>query len=250
MEFDSHLFGMRIGRLGDGPLTEIRARAAVEWSRVNRVRCLYYLCPAHDAKSMAIAQQFGFLVVDVRVTFAITSEDYLKESGSPTPSPLDGDIAIRSHLPSDVSELTSIAATSYTDTRFYQDPRFAREACDRLYEIWVEKSCRGYAEAVLVADVEGQPAGFITCHLTPKGEGNIGLVGVSEHARGRRLGKMLVRAALDWFAQRGTLRVTVVTQGRNLAAQRLYQRSGFLTNRVDLWLHRWSENEHDASPSV
>ena len=31
----------------------------------------------------------------------------------------------------------------------------------------------------------------------------------------------------------------VVTQGRNIAGQRLYQRCGFLTRSVELWYHKW-----------
>jgi ribosomal protein S18 acetylase RimI-like enzyme len=33
--------------------------------------------------------------------------------------------------------------------------------------------------------------------------------------------------------------VSVVTQGRNVAAQRLYQRAGFVTASTQLWYHRW-----------
>ena len=30
-----------------------------------------------------------------------------------------------------------------------------------------------------------------------------------------------------------------MTQGHALAGQRLYQRAGFLTSRVELWFHLW-----------
>jgi hypothetical protein len=32
---------------------------------------------------------------------------------------------------------------------------------------------------------------------------------------------------------------TVVTQGRNVAAQRTYQGAGYRTSRTSLWFHRW-----------
>jgi dTDP-4-amino-4,6-dideoxy-D-galactose acyltransferase len=51
-----------------------------------------------------------------------------------------------------------------------------------------------------------------------------------------------VNASLGWFAQHGCDRVQVVTQGRNLAAQRLYQRAGFLTADLKLWYHKWYQN--------
>jgi hypothetical protein len=33
--------------------------------------------------------------------------------------------------------------------------------------------------------------------------------------------------------------VQVITQGRNYAAQRLYQRAGFVTRKTELWYHKW-----------
>jgi dTDP-4-amino-4,6-dideoxy-D-galactose acyltransferase len=52
---------------------------------------------------------------------------------------------------------------------------------------------------------------------------------------------LLVDQALAWFAQQKVTRVQVVTQGRNILAQRMYQRSGFVTHTVKLWYHRWFE---------
>ena len=108
-----------------------------------------------------------------------------------------------------------------------------------MYETWTEKSCHGYADAVLVAEMNGQAAGYISCHLLDGAEGNIGLVGIGAEWRGMGLGTALVNTGLRWFADQGVTRATVVTQGRNWQAQRLFQRSGFMTRTVQLWYHRW-----------
>jgi ribosomal protein S18 acetylase RimI-like enzyme len=49
----------------------------------------------------------------------------------------------------------------------------------------------------------------------------------------------LTEAALAWFCAQGLQRAQVVTQGRNIAAQRLYQKCGFRTGEIALWYHRW-----------
>jgi hypothetical protein len=33
----------------------------------------------------------------------------------------------------------------------------------------------------------------------------------------------------------------VVTQGRNIRSQQMYQRSGFVLSRVEIWHHLWAE---------
>ena len=96
------------------------------------------------------------------------------------------------------------------------------------------------ADIVLVADQRGEPVGYITGKLHPEVEkGDIGLVSVSAQARGIGIGSQLIHAILTWFATQHIKQVVVVTQGRNIAAQRLYQRFGFQTQIVQLWYHRW-----------
>ena len=52
--------------------------------------------------------------------------------------------------------------------------------------------------------------------------------------RDRGIGWALVAESLRWFAVHGARQVSVVTQGRNVQAQRLYQHCGFLTRSMQL----------------
>ena len=124
------------------------------------------------------------------------------------------------------------------------------EQCSALYQTWIRRSClEDYADAVWVAEIAGQPAGYVTCHLDQQAkDGSIGLVGIAEQARGQKVGEQLVKRALDWFAGQGMATVSVVTQGSNIAAQRLYQKCGFASRSLQLWYHKWYVNP--ASPEV
>ena len=79
------------------------------------------------------------------------------------------------------------------------------------------------------------PVGLITLQAKA-GIGSIGLIAVDAAFRGRGLGTALIRAALEWCAGRGCSIVEVVTQGRNLAATRLYESNGFAVSALaNVW---------------
>jgi ribosomal protein S18 acetylase RimI-like enzyme len=151
-------------------------------------------------------------------------------------------VRVRPATGTDLRRLRRIAAVSHRDSRFYHDRHFDRRRCDALYAGWIETSCADPAGVVLVAavaDPAGPPVGYVTGTIGEDGEGRIGLFAVTPDARGRGVGGALVAAVLDWFAGRGADPVSVVTQGRNVRAQRLYQRFGMRTRSVELWFHRW-----------
>jgi ribosomal protein S18 acetylase RimI-like enzyme len=136
--------------------------------------------------------------------------------------------------------MRALAASAYQDTRFYYDLRFPREKCALLYQLWIEKAVTSSEEEVIVAEVNGQVCGYITCDLSATPEsGSIGLVGVSAPNHNKGVGTALVEAAVAWFSARGVSEITVVTQARNIAGQRLYQRCGFRTAEVNIWYHKW-----------
>ena len=70
-------------------------------------------------------------------------------------------------------------------------------------------------------------------------EGQIGLVGCQARRFGEEASEKI------WFWRRWTgsdteaREVTVVTQGKNRAAQRLYQQCGFMSRDLQLWYHKW-----------
>lgn len=230
LAWDSDFFGLRIARLNRSRLDDATVVAALEWCEAQRVDCLYFLADADHANTPSLAEQHGFQLTDVRIT--------LEQSLVPPTSRSQDGGAIRLAREEDLRVLRGIAGRTHRDTRFYFDGHFDRDQCDRLYETWIENSYRGYAQAVLVAEVEKAPAAYLTCHLKGQ-EAQIGLLGVAEQHQGKRLGTRLVGRFLDWSREQGATRGSVVTQGRNLAAQRLYQRSGFVTASVQLWYHRW-----------
>lgn len=236
LEWDTAFFGFRIARVLGDVLTRERVSQIDTWCRQTGVRCLYFLSRADDANTTRLAEDNGFQLVDVRIMFEYRVSDAIVS----TKDRVDYAAVVCHVRPEHIYLLKSIARESYHDTRFYFDTDFPRHLCELLYERWIELSCEGYADAVLVAELGGVPVGYISCHLDEKSRsGRIGLLGVGSQVRGRGVGQTLVFNALELFLTQGVQEVVVVTQGRNCAAQRLYQRCGFLTKTVQLWYHKW-----------
>jgi dTDP-4-amino-4,6-dideoxy-D-galactose acyltransferase len=245
LPWDSEFFGRRIARVAARRLDRCLADAVLSFARRERIDCLYFLADSDDACTVRAAEDNGFRLMDVRVTLewagGATGEAAAERpDGSGAPG-RDAPCLIRPASEADLPGLEAIARTAHRDSRFYCDPGFPEERCDALYETWIRRSCEGYADHVVVADVDGRALGYVTCHA-PAGQsrGQIGLVGVSAAARGLGLGSAMIREATGWFSATGRPSVSVVTQGRNTRAQRLYQRCGFVTRSLHLWYHWWS----------
>jgi len=233
-EWDTAFFDTKIASLNVSRLTEPIVAYALRMCEDWQVNCLYYLADCHHPPSVRLAEKNGFHFADIRLTF-----EYDLESQACSKEIEEGTAEIRSVVPADVPHLREIAGNSYKHSRYYFDERFPREKCRDFYAGWIEKSSYGYADQVLVAEVEARPAGYVTCCLRSASLGAIELIGVDDAMKGKGLGKLLVRSALDWFKDQGAEVVEVVTQGRNYDAQRLYQRCGFITKMVQLWYHKW-----------
>jgi dTDP-4-amino-4,6-dideoxy-D-galactose acyltransferase len=233
LDWDSEFFGRRIARVVVPCLTEKSIADIDSWCSTHGIECLYFLVDSTDQRTGRVAQENGFRFVDVRVTLDRST----KVSG---PGDSAAGTTIRNAVEADIDALKAIARRSHRDTRFYYDGNFPVRRCDELYETWIEKSCRGWAKNVLVATNHGEIEGYISCHVPGAGSGQVGLVGVSEKAQGRGVGTALLVNAIRWFSEEGVGAVRVVTQGRNVRAQRLYQKCGFTTWLVELWFHRWS----------
>jgi len=229
LPWDSEHFGLPIGRVVDGADPE----RATEWAREHGVHGLYLLAELQNAAELRAAITAGFLLTDVRLT--------LERSIGPEDA-RDGSAPLRAIEVEDLPALLDVADSAHSDSRFYADPRFDRSRVAALYREWLRASVQTpFADWAFTAVQDGEPVGYITGRQESEGVASIGLLGVSESARGRGLGVQLIERVINQAASAGCTRVTVVTQGGNIAAQRLYQRAGFRTMRAQAWFHWWAE---------
>ena len=233
LKWDSEFFGLRIARVPVMHLNEKLAAGVCRWCACEKIDCLYFLADSSDQETVALAQEQGFRLVDVRITFEANVGDMQDAEGAPK------GFTFRNAVEADIPTLRKIAREAHRDSRFYCDGSFPIEKCDALFETWIENSCRGWADIVIVADVGSGAVGYLTCHVRSASHGQVGLVGLAPAARGRGVGAGLLKRGAKWLAGSGVREVNVVTQGRNVPAQRLYQKCRFRTKTVEIWFHRW-----------
>lgn len=243
LEWDSNFFGMKIATLYPRRVRESIIRFALEKCAEEKIDCLYYLCDCHDPESIRLVEKYQFHFVDIRLEFFIHLD---QTNPLANLAPLPG-VDIRLATEKDIPELCHIAEDSYIHSRYFFDRHFPTNLCRRFYADWIAKSARGQFEKVVwVAEAEGKIAGYISCTPEDLNRGRIGLVGIAPLHRGKGLGRCLIKTAFDWFLEKDLPTVGVVTQGRNIAAQRLYQSCGFRTENTELWYHKWFGDTYDS----
>ena len=226
LEWDSAFFGFAIGRV-QVPTPEELAPSVMQ-ADADGIRCLYLLCPAGDDQLLITALAAGFLPYDIRLELD-------RELGAADALPAE----VRRATEGDREALDLIARERFENTRFFADPHFPRSRCRDLYSEWLNRGLTTPPDRVTLTTTDA--GGFIICRAEPRSaRGVIELVAVAAGRGGAGTGGLLVDAALTWFAGHGLKSSLVVTQGSNLAGQRLYQRHGFRSREVGHWLHRWS----------
>lgn len=126
-------------------------------------------------------------------------------------------------------------STAYNDSfaHHYHSPVLSGDETRKLF------TRPGFRTDAYVIAYRGQePVGFCRCELHP-GRGEIAIVGTVEAARGIGLGRALVRWGVTWLEAANAKRVTLVVDGENENALRLYRSEGFEVARSRVSVSRW-----------
>lgn len=231
LDWDSEFFGFPVAQVD---LKNESPNASVLRERIAAIGCRLCYIFSHDATGDIIAATAGARMVDRRTLL----QREVSLSDNSIPAGFD-DTATSA----DLSRLRELALQSAQFSRFRVDPAMPPDAWIRLYERWADNSLTGaMADAVLVERVAGDIAGMLTVRCCD-GEGIIGLFAVDEAARGRGIGRSLLARGLAWFAEQGCRKASVVTQGDNLAALRVYERAGYRIGDVTGVHHLWLSPE-------
>jgi len=222
--FDSEALSRQVGRAALA-VQEPGVGAALVSAGIDLAREAGYACllAQVDAQAWSLIWAFsgqGFRLVDVGIEF----EHDLRH----LPPPSGGSAAtIGDATESDLEAVLEGCATIFRGSRFYTDPFYPDDRADELHRRWIRNCYRDRAQRFLVARIDGETVGFITCLLDrPGGVGRLDLAGVRPERRGKRVGRQLVAAALHWLAPRAE-RVLVKTQVTNYVVASIFEAAGF-----------------------
>jgi len=98
-----------------------------------------------------------------------------------------------------------------------------RDSRRRLFDLYVESE-----EAVtLLAEADNQIVGNLGLEIR-RGVGHLGML-IDERWRGRGIGSLLMGSSIDWAKEHGAHKLTLEVWPHNVAAIRLYENFGFVT---------------------
>ncbi|MFB5187340.1 dTDP-4-amino-4,6-dideoxy-D-galactose acyltransferase [Yersinia intermedia] len=196
--------------------------------------------PTHRLDLIDSLGQLDFHLVEGEVDLSLTI-DVNKVIGTENASP-EADVTASKFqvaTAADIPQLRSVAANAFALSRF-RAPWYDPQDSGRFYALWAEKAVLGTFDhqCLLVTDTLGQPAGFVTLRDLQDGSARIGLLAVFPEAQGKGVGSSLMSAAKQWCQSHGLQRLRVATQMSNIAALRLYIRSGAVIESTAYWLCR------------
>lgn len=242
LSWDSDFWGFPIAAVGAPRLNHQMATTAREWARQRNVRCLYLLAESGDQETMAAAQETGFRYADSRLTLSCPGSAISFGKDAVRPVSSDEEARHREFLidaagPADEAETMDLASKTQRFTRFFFDPGFPRERAEVLYAQWVRRGMDSNQREVSVLRDDSGIVGYLIRRYASPDHHEIELIGVDPAARRSGYAMALVEYARAALPESGVL--TTVTQGRNIAALALYEKSGLRVSRSQTWFHLW-----------
>jgi hypothetical protein len=229
-EMDAERFGVRTARAS--AITAEELPGILTTCREAGVQLLIARCPAADLGAAQAMESAGLRLMDTQVL-------YIRHLAAAAPRPR---FAFRQHRPADTSSLVEIARAAFTgySGHYHADPRLPRPLCDEVYASWAERCCTGdAADTVLVAELDGRPAGFSAFGMVADGEARLLLGAVADWARGQQLYTEFALAGMAWARDAEAREISAITQLTNLPAQRSWLRAGMVPQDSWYTFHGW-----------
>lgn len=232
LNWDSNFFGINIARLNPTLINENILKLARVFCRRQAIKCLYFRSDSYSYKNVELAEKNKFHFASIRVTYVLEGENKPKGAGR--------EYTFRWSKKNDISWLVAVSRNAYADSRYYFDRSFSRKICDKFYIEWIKKIARNSSngEKIFILERNKRPIAYIGA-VTVGREKVIELIAVDLAWRGQGMGKKILSEFILHCRKEGFSRIRVVTQGRNIAAQRLYQSCGFQITNMQIDYHKW-----------
>lgn len=232
LDWDSNFFGSKIARIKCDNYTDSVASFIQKFSDENHIEYLEYLIGSNEIENIRSAERNGFQFIDIRMTLELSLNNEPHRNIS---NRFEFGLANEVHI----SDLTKIGSGIYKGSRYYSDGFFCEKKVTDFFNLWIEKAVTGKFDDECFSLFErGTPIALCTMKSGIKNLSSIGLFGVGAKHQGNGVSKELLFQISNAMRERGRSHISVVTQGKNIAAQRAYQAAGFKTKNVELWFRK------------
>ena len=201
----------------------------------NKIKFCSFLCNSNHADSVSLAELNKFKLTDIRLTFEkdIKLVKKIKKNK-------DYNFSLASKK--NIKELEQIVNNIYQSSRYYYDINFNQIKVNDYYKDWIKKSVLGLFDdycLILNNEKENRIIGFVSLKINDDNSASIGLIGVNKIFEGKGYGNIIIKNLFYHLYLKKIKKLYVVTQGRNIRAQRLYQKNDFIIKSSGIWYHKW-----------
>lgn len=201
----------------------------------NKIQFCSYLCLSNHSESVQLAENFKFKFTDIRLT-------YEKKISSLKRKRVQNNYLFHMANKSDIKILRQLVDNIYVSSRYYYDKNFSHKRVNLYYKDWIRKSVLGlFDDYCLILKKKNIKTilGFVTIKINNDNSANIGLIGINKKYQGMGFGSTLFDNLVNHLIMKKIKKIYVITQGRNIRAQRLYQQNGFVIKSSEIWYHKW-----------
>ncbi|HYS52298.1 MAG TPA: hypothetical protein VER58_00875 [Thermoanaerobaculia bacterium] len=225
-----------------GPQAEALVRTAGEWANKRAVDLLICKVYTDDMTAIPALENNGFRLMETGLNYVFDCKQAL-----PAGRQCGEALVIRRADARDETALAVAArlAFSHHFGRFHSDPRIDPDEATAIYEEWIRSSCRGYADAVFLAERGGEIAGFSVWKNPSAVELSAGIraahysIGaVVPQFQGKGLFQALTLEGMRMY-HAGTSLIEGPTNLKNLGVQRGYQKLGWQLRDSYYSFHKW-----------
>ncbi|MBN8592563.1 MAG: GNAT family N-acetyltransferase [Anaerolineae bacterium] len=231
---DEDRFGIRIARAINVRADQLDAIDS--FCITNQVRMLIARCFVDELSTAQDMESRGYSLMDTLIYFK------RKLAAAAIPD-FSSAVLIRPVEQEEAEIVATLAVDMFRGYKghYHADRRLNPADCDHVYSSWAYRSIqlRQVADVVLVAEHEGQVAGFIALRMNSKSEGEGTLYGVSPAVQGHGIGRNLIIGALRWLESTGADHMIISTQITNVPSQKVWVRLGFEPMHAHYTFHKW-----------
>ena len=255
LPWDSNIFNKKMGSITEliidanqneiNKISYMLVKKAQNWVQSKNYDFILCKTFTDDSTTIHTLEKEGFLLVDTILDYCI---DFRKNPFSEIDQQvIKKDIAIRQATMKDEIQLERLAEASFKNHfgRYHSDPRIPLEKAIQVYVEWMRSCIRGYADFILVAEIDKRIAGVSTWKKSsilekdlPLRISHYNIGAVHPDFSGMGLFSNLTYAGMQIFKDSADI-IEGPTHVNNYPVQRGYQRLGWQVFDARHSFHKW-----------